>query len=547
MLLFCYLRLFLGVPLLGHMDEPYWVASAALSSHGGVPFVNDLHLQQLCGLMYEPLVAAYYKIVGNFAVILFVRHLYFVLSVFTAGLYYRFYRERTGYATALAIAALPMVGSYWAEPSLGYNAIGGLCYACGAILALRGLEHGRRDWMAWSGVFFFFTLGAYPTMLGALVVLWLFIALTCLHLRKPFWRQLLLANSITAVLLLALIGTLIWRSSYEDLLFAYRFSIAHASLGNIWDKLSSGFTLGLAFVPSLWIVLPFFAVWCGLWFWFRLSWVFFAVVMGLAIALREPPEAGPFHPPMFMLLAVSGLPLMIRSIRTRFAQTWPEVVLWAGSLVATVFPWWSSALTIYVTFVTSTYCFPPIFSLGLGSRFRPWIGLLTMVIPLIVFFPKMILNQIDDGVPVLELQMVTEGPLAGIWSSPERVSFVRQVQEDIDATTGDSQSILFYDEFPLGFLMTPLYPATRSLFMHTLRESARVRPYFQSYYADPAHRPDLIFRFNYFIVNGKKVSVHPDQFQPYEDSFWHYLPEESHEYELLRKRDAYSVFRKIRR
>ena len=65
MALCCYARLFISVGFLGRMDESYWVASALMSSLGGTPFVNDMHVQQIGSMLYEPLVFVYYKLFGN--------------------------------------------------------------------------------------------------------------------------------------------------------------------------------------------------------------------------------------------------------------------------------------------------------------------------------------------------------------------------------------------------------------------------------------------------------------------------------------------------
>jgi hypothetical protein len=72
--------------------------------------------------------------------------------------------------------------------------------------------------------------------------------------------------------------------------------------------------------------------------------------------------------------------------------------------------------------------------------------------------------------------------------------------------------------------MSQLKPATRALFTHTLAESAPVRPFFREFFSHEENRPDVIFRFNYYMIDGRKLNLHPRQFEPYQDVFWYYLP-----------------------
>lgn len=542
-----YLRLFVGVGLGGSQDEYHWVGSAALSSIGGTPFINDRYIQQLCGLTYEPFVYLYYKLFGNTGVLLFVRHLYFALASSSAYIFYRRYRPKTDPIIALAIASLPLFGVFWAIPSLGYNAIGSLCFGCGSLMALDALDKGSRKRLVASAVYFAFALSAYPTLLLALVTLWAFLLAMRLYMKKPVVKELLIANALTAALVASFLLIGVARAGWDNVLFTYTFSTAQQSLGSFTGKLYYGFFLMLAFWPPLWAVIPLFFLWLALWIWRGLPWHAFAIPMLLWIAFKEPPEPGTFHPPLLMLLALSGLPVVVRAFRKDLETQWTEIVLWATALVSTLFPWWSSMLTVYVTFVTSTYCLPPIFTLVRPWRISPWLSLVTMVIPATIFLHKVVIGNFDDSSRGVELELLTEGPFAGLVTSPPRAAYLTTMLRDLESVKTGSSSILFYDEFPLGFLMSDLYPATPTVFMHGLRESFQVRPWYRYYYSQPLNQPDVIFRFNWYPIDGEKVSVHPDKFKPYEDPFWRFLPEESGVYEKVIDRGSYEVYKRKKR
>lgn len=544
MALGAYLRLFVSVGFLGYMDEQYWVAAAALSSLGGLPYYNDLHIQQNCALLYEPFVWLYYKIVGSTGVLLFVRHLYFILAAASAALYFKYFRPRTDLATSLAIVLLLMIATWWAQPSLGYNSIGGLCFGCGSLLAIRGLDERQWKHLFGSGILFAIALGAYPTLLGAVICLWLILAGFCIYLKIPWLKQMLFANGVTVVFLGGFLLSIVLRTSVDDVFMVYKFSTAHSSLGSFSWKVTYGLWLWYKFLPPWWILAPYFVLWVVLWKKHDVPWQFFAIPFAIYMAIKDPPESGTFFPPMSMLLVVSGIPLLVQAWREGLRENWKYIALWGGGFAGTAFTCWSSALTIYVTFVTSNFCLIVVMFLASRSRrFTPWVSASTMILMAIIFFHRYGLNQLDDHEVTYETEMMMSGPYAGLLTSPERATFLKQLEADIETGTKNAKTILFYDEFPMGYLMTPLFPATRTLWSHTLRESFNVKGFIREYYYDAKNRPDVIFRFNYFSDNGRKVPVTPEQFKPYEDVFWDYLPKEAEYGEVIR-RDSYSVFKK---
>jgi hypothetical protein len=296
---------------------------------------------------------------------------------------------------------------------------------------------------------------------------------------------------------------------------------------------SYGFSLLLAFLPPLWFWIPLFVGW--LWFrWKRgLAWQFFAAPVCIYMLLKTPPEDGPIQPSLVLLLALSGAPLVFRA-------GWSTAALWCTGVFAAALTCWSSALTVYATYVTATSALAAVYA---ASKPRaPWIALLTFVIPLTVFYDRVASRALDDR--STELEMFSSGPNAGLWTSRARYAFLNQVEADVAEASSGASSILFYNEFPLGYLMSSLRPATKTMFLHGLRESGpAIQGFYRQYYFDPANRPDIIFRFKYFDMNGLRMSVDPVQYKPYEDPFWNYLPSEA-EYSLWRDRDSYSVFRR---
>ncbi|MGE4132946.1 MAG: hypothetical protein AB7F86_14995 [Bdellovibrionales bacterium] len=542
MVLACYFRLFISVGFLGAMDEMHWVSSAANSSIGGTPFVTDRYIQQLCGLTYEPLVALYYKVFGNTGVLLFVRHLYFLLAAIVSVILYRHFRPKIDNGTSLAISSFPFVATFWGQPSMGYNAIGGLCFVGGAILIIEGVVRSRLRQIVFGSLFFAWALCAYPTLLGAVILFWFTLMASRIVVKKAIWKQALVSNGITGSVGLIFLLSLLWRAGWDQLAFSYQFSTAQSSLGHFGAKFVYGVKLMVQFLPPWYVLLSAFVVWFLAWRRWQTSWLLLAVPMSVIIALREPPEPGPYHSPLFVTLAFMGIPLVIQALRRDYETRLPEAVLWFTGLAGAVFPWWSSALTLYVAFITLNWSIVALLSLSYKKGQSQWISLLAFIIPLSIFYQKVLLNQTDDGVHIFDQELLTDGPYAGIWTSTQRRQYFDQLLADLRAVSAKGQSILYYDEFPLGYLMTDLKPATPALFMHGLRESHAVRPFFRAYYSREENRPDIIVRFNYFTQYGKAYSVDPSQYLPYKDVFWDYLPTESGAYTQVLNRDSYSIF-----
>jgi hypothetical protein len=541
-----YLRLFVGVGILGAVDEAYWVGNAILTALGGQHYYTETFFQQTASLLYEPLALLYHKFFGTFGIVLFVRHLYFALVALCTFLFFKYFRSRTDLITSLAIASVPLVGTWRDEPSLSYSSVGSLGFGTGMLLAIRGIELGSRRLIIASGIFFAFCVGAFPTFALAVALFWLMVIVARSYLGQSFWKEVLIANATTSVLLAAFGLSLIARSGFDNILFSYQFTTTgHSSLGSLSAKLIYGFNLWLAFLPPLWVWVSALCLWWLLWMWKALPWQIFAVAAGLGMLfLSHPPEEGPIHAHLVLLLALSGLPLVLGEARRNLRNSWGEIVLYSAALISVIVPWWTSALTIYTAWFTTTYCLATIYYFSRKSGRSKYISLLTFAVPLTIFVTRTVLYQRDDYKITGEVALMTDGPFAGIFTSPMRAEFLDRVQADVNDACVNSASILFYNEFPIGYLMSPLRPATRTLYLHTMRESGpAIQQFFREYYFDPAKRPDVIFRFKYYSDNGRNVSMTPDQFKPYVDVFWNYLPSEA-EYTVFRDRDSYTVFKK---
>ena len=68
-------------------------------------------------------------------------------------------------------------------------------------------------------------------------MLWVLIAACRLYAGKDLWTKLVIANTVTAVLISLFLGSLIFREGFESVQLVYRFSTAHSSLGSFSQKM----------------------------------------------------------------------------------------------------------------------------------------------------------------------------------------------------------------------------------------------------------------------------------------------------------------------
>ncbi len=541
-----YLRLFIAVPL---GDEALYVGSALLTSIGARPFYHELFVQQTASLLYEPLIAFYYLLFGKFAIMLFARHLFLAFLLVLGAVTFFFCRRRTDVISALAIALAAMTGGNFGLPTLGYNSMGCIGFGCFALLALRAVEERSLKLSCWSGLFAFITLAAYPTFLAAVFFFWLFVALVQHFLKRPYWKTMWVCNLTAGGLLLGYLLSLVVRFGWDNIYLSYQFTSAHIEGGPFWPKIFYGLWLFREFAPWPWLVFLLLGLWWMAWKRLGLPWVFFLIPIGLFMIsqVKARPEQGTFAQAFIFIGCLAGLPLLLHSLLHSWKRDWPELVLWATGMAMAPVLCWTSGLTYYSTHYSTLFSLVALLVLSVKQGVSRGLAIAMFTVPLIFIVQKWESHFLPTQDNVANLTEVIDwGAFAGIWTYPAEYNYLAQIQSDIDAAAKGSLSILFYDNFPGGYLMADLAPATRTWLMHGLGVASRVRPFLREHYQIAGNRPDVIFRFTKHMTVVENVwdDSDPKRFLPYEDVFWHYLPEESGDYTRVVERFNYSVYKR---
>lgn len=537
----CYIRIYYGV---SPLDEAQHVGSAFLSSMGGRPFYNEMYLQQIAGLLYEPLAIVYYKIMGREGMYLFARHLFFFLTVLCSWIYYRCYRDTVSLPTTLAIATIPLFATVNGWPTINYHTLGSLGFAMSTLLSVRSVELQSNRLAVAAGIAFFVAVAGYPTLGATAVLTWVFIAAFRFYQRKPFLRQFLICGGTATVIMLAFAAYLYLRFNPQEILESYYFSKTFNTFGSFLNKILYSGWLFWGFAPSWYYFFPLLGVWIYLWIKKDIPIMAFGIVLLFLTMFKEPPENGTYTPTYYLLMAFVGILPILSRLRSSSEKNWSHVVLWLCGLSTAILICWSSGLTLYSTSMVTPYIFATLLAVSDGARKKVLQYLSALFV--VIFMLMIHFKHIADDDHFFDLtERFESGPFAGLITSLDHYQFLTTLQADINECAIKGKSALYYDHYPAGFLMSDMYPATRSLFMHDISLSWFVRPMYTAHYSNPANRPDCVFRFTSISTRkGTSYDVDPKKFFPNEDVFWYYLPEKTGEYRLIRERATYNVYQK---
>ena len=138
-----YWRLWYGIDL---TDESFYVVLPYRFVLGARPFVDETTVAQQAGLLVFPFVWLYHLAAGVDGVVLYVRHLEFLMSLLVGAAIFVSLRGvlRSG-AAALLLACTAVAFAPFDIHSLSYNTIGGGLFTAGCLLGYLSLRPATSD------------------------------------------------------------------------------------------------------------------------------------------------------------------------------------------------------------------------------------------------------------------------------------------------------------------------------------------------------------------------------------------------------------------
>lgn len=532
-----YLRIFMGADL---TDEAQYVASAYLPLIGGKPFFNEMFLQQSASLIYTPLLAVYWKLTGSIdGVILYVRHLYAALALFTAWNFFRYFKSKADLQTTLWTATVFLTFIPWCLPSLSYNTLGYFGFANFLLFQLQGLENPGRRNLAAGSCSAALTAASYPTLAVAMGVYFLTALPWFWKARKK--RLFLFQSALTSAALAILCASAFLLFDWQDLQDSYHFSRTFGAGGGL-EKLIFAFQLAGQIIPPWpWLSgLFILAVWIQWQTKFSQSLIFWLASMAYFAFSRRTDEASSsinqVHIFLWFLFCLSFGLSWRRELRTKLLPF--SLSCLTGVLVLM----YSSSMTVFAAVYCSVIFLVVIWPMLPGSDLGRRVFMIALNITLLT--GSYLYNYRDYSLSMMQ-NFVSEGPYAGILTSEPRVLLISEVQSDLQEFKSRASTVLFYDSFPAGYLMSELKPATRSLFMHPLPLSRGVRNFYADYYSRSENLPDLVFDFKTIPFSEMEVAVlNIPGFDPYRDPMKNFFLKTGR-YQLARSRTHYDIYLKV--
>lgn len=545
--LISYLRIFFGAEV---TDEPYHIACASLKYLGGRFYENDSYFAQTASLVYEPIIYLYRTFIGRFGLFLFVRHLYIVLVLATVSSFYFLFRKNLDRERSLLVASLPLVFIAYSIPTLGYNALGHLNFALGTTLALHAFLS-RKSWQAvLAAIFCAISVFVYPSFVLGVGVILLGLLLTEFKRNARVDKMILTLAIASGLLFAALWAVTLWQFDYDLIKKSIETTAIYGSGSHFEDKGAYFNMLVGSVTPPYWALIPV-ALMAGLLLFVKRSWLWLIpLTTALYIGLVPLPAwtliASPYLSFIFVLSWSQLRTLWTFSLSSAWHRSLLLMAL--ASIVMSFAVTMTSANNVLAMAFAAQYGLIAIWAGTAPSATAPlrlrfgFIASILICLSSISYWTFTYTYREDEITNMTE--MIESGPYAGIITSPMKKHLLEQVGSDVDFVESRAKSILFYDNFPAGYLFSDLYPATRSLFIHPMPIGIWDRQAYTDYYQDQSKRPDVFFQFEMFPYSDKNIHPYRNEWTvPEHDTFFDFLPK-SGDYDLLLDRQIYKVWAK---
>jgi putative flippase GtrA len=504
-LAFTYSRLYRGIDLL---DESFYIAVPYRFALGARPFVDEVNLLQLAGLVVYPFVKAFVAISGGATgLMLYTRHLYllFALGVATSV----FCLLRTLMRWQYAALAATLYVSYFAFdlPQLNYNTLASGFLTLGVVLGLWTILHGRSHWyMVAAGVCHGVAVFVFPTLIVIVPLYAIAAALVSAGRRRAAWAYVAGAGAAGAAGAIVLVSF-----GVGNVLRSVRFQLADAKrvgqgggfakVGNVisgWERLMMSRAHLLVIAAVLYLIYRRYPRARLL----LLAYVPPSLFMG---GLRWLLEAAGFA---IAFMFVSFFLLLFTDARDRSLVV--KLAAWGlvPALAAGIMTGYTSASSFVnseVGFLPAMLCCAALLVLVAAprpgepqdrlARALPWLtaAALTLTVAATIvyqfaYIPRMVPYR------TLTVQM-RAGPYAGIYTTVPRAAFLTKFSADLATLVRPDERIIVFNGLPAAYLMWPHAAAANTVWITTSGGAPGVLPPATwDYFKQAGVVPDVVIR-----------------------------------------------------
>jgi hypothetical protein len=524
-LLFCagaYMRLLFGVDF---MDEAGYVALPYSFVLGAKPYYDELAINQNVGILLYIPVKLYSLFFGTKGLVLAMRHFHFFCTGFSGFILYRIARSYIDRNIALLAALLPVCFMFFV-PGLSYNSVGSLGFMLGTFAQWIFLAEGTSarnlsrvgPFLAMNG--YCLAAFAYPPLILIVSGSILFAGWRISKWHSAENRKLCLATGLvvgffwlvlTAYILLSAHWYNVQRVLDYYHLLGVNFGRRKKLYGLIHSLLANG-KIGLIFMMApigVWVVgrvLPKLSVLAA-----------FLIPASVLLVHTDFSLSSVALVIFFGLLPVPYL-LSCFGLEDRFylKSSWCISVCGAG-----VFCWTSSNGLINAALGLITACLANFFTFGLLLKHRvvsktAQSALLAFVVGALVVLTFANYQFIYREGSIRSLTtLVRSGPFAGLRTHFHKAKFVEDLSRDLQLFKGHAKSVIFFDDFPAGYLFLDLPRHAQSVWTPGNGPWLHFdRNFIVRYYTNAEMLPDLVVHVTAYPIRRdeifRNVSDEPD-------------------------------------
>lgn len=515
-----YFRIYFSVSF---YDESGYIGIPYSFLIGAKPFFDEVATTQNVGILLTPLVKAYIHLTGGaYGLVLFFRHVYFLLTVFSSWQVFKFASHLLPKNLSMLIATVPFCFVNASMPSISYNTVGLFGIMIGLFSYMNVLNEEEPtvfDAICGTMAFGLATYG-YPTLALITIptIIYVLFKLRTASKLGPhhFWA----ISSIVA-------------ASFTLLILAFK-TVQYAGLDNLRSTIEyykifgtnfGGGNKGKWIVTELmsksYILVPILIGMMGSFFFtgrskVRSVYLILSSALVLGLLIYEPNSP---HTPMWFLIffGICPIPFLIEkrsSIDHRLTRLLKEA--WIFLLLAGfIFAWTSSngPSNACLSMVTATLI--NMVALGIIWKSRSATTVLMnleifKILFIVIVFGSSTRFVYADAELAALTTTVQSGAFAGLRTTPERAHFIQSLTQDLISlkeSTG-AESVIFFNDFPGGYLLTDLQRKSQSIWtpspeltkQYLKERSAHVL----GYYKDDSSLPDIAV---YIIPDHVKIHM----------------------------------------
>jgi len=449
-------------------DEALNVAIPYRFALGDRPYVDEINPTQSAAFFSYPFVKLYVEARGGTeGLVLFLRTVWFALTLGLAFGIFSALRARFGVAQALLAGLLALVWLPLGSATLSYNTFASGLFVLGVFFGVRPFLGDSKDrWFACAGIAHGASAIAIQSyaLSGAAFVLLVLAALVPKPRRTRAGALYLLGALVVPVLL----SPFLLQITSRTIEFARGHIVqGHASL---WERAGVLLVTVADHLPRPGWMLTSAVLFLGARRW-RLGWVALTALASMPLLGWQmlAHQSSLLHVTWTSLLA----PVLFWPLRREAAARALFLGVWAPSACAAVI----AALTssngvvaagmgffpgVIATALLAAWNIREIASWRPSSRGSPWLAIAWWSALIATMLVDQRHPKNDDPIEELSAR-VEEGPFAGVVTTPEKKAWIQDLGRDVRTIARPEARVTFVAICPAGYLMSAMKPASRSL------------------------------------------------------------------------------------